>query len=111
MKADMAAAHASESLEALLANAARDFAVLSAPLRLHVLSSLCHGEKNVSELLADIPTTQPNMSQHLTILYKAGFVGKRRKGNQVYFAITDERIVRICQLMSEKFSQNPSFTN
>ena len=99
----MAATHTSESLDALLAKAARNFAVLSAPMRLRVLSSLCHGEKNVSELLADVPTTQPNMSQHLAILYKAGFVGKRRQGNQVYFTITDERIVRICQLMCQNF--------
>jgi ArsR family transcriptional regulator len=85
----MATAHGPNSLEALLANAARNFAVLSAPIRLRVLSSLCHGEKNVGELLADVPTTQPNMSQHLTILHRAGFVTKRRYGNQIYYAIAD----------------------
>ena len=98
----MATAHGPNSLEALLANAARSFAVLSAPMRLHVLSSLCHGEKNVGELLTEVPTTQPNISQHLTILHRAGFVAKRRNGNQIYYAIADDRIVRICQLMCEK---------
>lgn len=98
----MATAHVPHSLEALLANAARNFAVLSAPMRLRVLSSLCYGEKNVGELLGDVPTTQPNMSQHLTILHRAKFVAKRRKGNQIYYAIADDRIVRICQLMCEK---------
>ena len=79
--------------------AARNFAVLSAPMRLRVLSQLCHGEKNVSELLAVIDTTQPNLSQHLATLYQAGFVGKRRQGNQIFYAVADEKIVRICRLM------------
>lgn len=98
----MATARLANSLETLLTSAARNFAVLSAPMRLHVLSSLCHGEKSVGELLADVPTTQPNMSQHLVVLYRAGFVAKRRKANQIYYAIADDRIIRICQLMCEK---------
>ena len=98
----MATANLNKSLEALLANASRNFSVLSAPIRLHVLSSLCHGEKSVGELLMDIPATQPNMSQHLAILYRAGFVSRRRMSNQIYYAIADDRIVRICQLMCEE---------
>ena len=78
----MATAHGPNSLEALLAHAARNFAVLSAPMRLRVLSSLVHGEKNVGELLADVPATQPNMSQHLTIQHRVRFVSKRRHGNK-----------------------------
>ncbi len=95
----MAIERTAQSLQALLTEAASQFAVLSAPMRLHVISSLCHGEKNVGQLLADVPTTQPNLSRHLATLYSAGFVRKRRQGNQIYYAIADERIVRICQLM------------
>ena len=95
----MAIERTAQSLQALLIDTASQFAVLSAPMRLHVISSLCHGEKNVGQLLADVPTTQPNLSQHLATLYSAGFVRKRRQGNQIYYAIADDRIVRICQLM------------
>ncbi len=95
----MAIERSAQSLQALLTEAANQFAVLSAPMRLHVISSLCHSEKNVGQLLADVPTTQPNLSQHLATLYSAGFVRKRRQGNQIYYAIADERIVRICQIM------------
>ncbi len=55
--------------------AAELFRVMSAPLRLKIISSLCDGEKTVSELLGDISTTQPNMSQHLGTLYQAGVLG------------------------------------
>ena len=43
--------------------AAELFRVMSAPMRLKIISSLCNREKNVSELLTEIDTTQPNMSQ------------------------------------------------
>ena len=60
--------------------AAEMFRVMSAPLRLKIISCLCNGEKNVSQLLEEIDTTQPNMSQHLNTLYQAGVIGKRREG-------------------------------
>ena len=89
----------SSELDAMMEGAARNFAVLAAPMRLRILSQLCQGEKNVSELLAVIDTTQPNISQHLATLYQAGFVSKRRQGNQIHYAIADDRIIRICRLM------------
>lgn len=95
----MTTLHTGQELADLLNSNARRFAVLSAPMRLHIISCLCHGEKNVSELLGEIPTTQPNLSQHLNTLYMAGFVSKRRQGSQIFYAIANERIVQICRLM------------
>ena len=43
--------------------------VLSAPMRLKIINCLRDGEQNVSYLLSKIDTTQPNMSQHLNMLY------------------------------------------
>lgn len=65
------------------------FAVLSAPLRLRIIRSLCRSEKNVGELMSEIDTTQPNMSTHLNTLYKAGVLGKRRNGNHIYYRVVD----------------------
>lgn len=77
--------------------AAQIFRVMSAPMRLKIISSLCHGEKNVSELLTEIPTTQPNMSQHLNTLYNAGVLGRRREGVQIYYRIVNDRVVTLCR--------------
>lgn len=77
--------------------AAEVFRVMSAPMRLKIISALCNGEKNVGELLAEIPTTQPNMSQHLNTLYQAGVVGKRRDGVQIYYRIINDRVVNLCR--------------
>ena len=77
--------------------AAEVFRVMSAPMRLKIISRLCNGEKNVSELLEGIDTTQPNMSQHLNTLYQAGVLGKRREGVQIYYRIINDRVVTLCR--------------
>jgi ArsR family transcriptional regulator len=51
----------------------------------------------VSELLEEIDTTQPNMSQHLSTLYQAGVLGKRRDGVQIYYRIVNQRVVNLCR--------------
>jgi DNA-binding transcriptional ArsR family regulator len=77
--------------------AAEMFRVMSAPMRLKIIACLCNGEKNVSELLTEIETTQPNMSQHLNTLYQAGVLGKRREGVQIYYRIVNDRVVTLCR--------------
>ncbi len=77
--------------------AAEVFRVMSAPMRLKIISCLCNGEKNVSELLEAIQTTQPNMSQHLNTLYQAGVLGKRRDGVQIFYRIVNDRVVTLCR--------------
>ncbi|MEY3937762.1 MAG: Biofilm growth-associated repressor [Pseudomonadota bacterium] len=83
--------------EEVFEKAADLFRVMSAPMRLRIISALCNGEKNVGELLAEIDTTQPNMSQHLNTLYQAGVLGKRREGVQIYYRISNDRVVTLCR--------------
>ena len=89
--------------------AAELFRVMSAPLRLKIISSLCDGEKNVSELLAGISTTQPNMSQHLNTLYQAGVLGKRRDGVQIYYRIVNDRVVTLCRAVCTQIAAEADF--
>jgi iron(III) transport system permease protein len=77
--------------------AAELFRVMSAPMRLRIISSLCNGEKNVGELLREIDTTQPNMSQHLHTLYQSGVLGKRREGVQIFYRIINDNVVTLCR--------------
>lgn len=77
--------------------AAEVFRVMSAPMRLKIISCLCDGEKNVSYLLSKIDTTQPNMSQHLNTLYQAGVLGKRRDGVQIHYRIINDRVATLCR--------------
>ena len=70
---------------------------MAAPMRLKIISALCNGEKNVSELLASIDTTQPNMSQHLNTLYQSGILGRRREGVSIYYFIANDKVVHMCR--------------
>ncbi len=89
--------------------AAEVFRVMSAPMRLRIISALCHGEKNVGELLAEIDTTQPNMSQHLNTLYQAGVLGKRREGVQIYYRIINDKVVSLCRAVCVQIaSESPT---
>lgn len=77
--------------------AAETFRVMSAPMRLKIINCLCTEEKNVGQLLEEIDTTQPNMSQHLNTLFKSKILGRRREGVQIYYRIINERVVTLCR--------------
>ena len=76
-----------QNADAVFESVAELFGLLSTPVRLKIIGALCHGEKNVSQLLGEIDTTQPNMSQHLATLYRAGVLGKRRDSTQIYYRL------------------------
>ena len=78
-------------------SAAELFGLLSTPVRLKIISAVCNGERNASELLAQIDTTQPHMSQHLATPYRAGVLGKRREGRQIYQRLQSERVAALCR--------------
>ena len=78
-------------------SAAELFGLLSTPVRLKIISAVCNGERNVSELLEQIDTTQPNMSQHLATLYRAGVLGKRREGTQIFYRLQSQRVATLCR--------------
>jgi len=86
-----------DEMQAVFERAAEWFGVLSTPQRLRIISALCQGEKNVGQLIEVLGVSQPNMSQHLNIMYRAGLVGKRRQGTQVYYHIADESAVMVCR--------------
>ena len=89
--------------------AAELFRVMSAPMRLKIISCLCDGEQNVSYLLGRIDTTQPNMSQHLNTLYRAGVLGKRREGVHIHYRIIDDRVAALCRAVCTQMEVEGSF--
>lgn len=77
--------------------AAELFSLMSIPTRLRIISELCQGEKNVGQLLESIDVPQPNMSQHLNIMFRSGVLGKRRQGTQMFYRISDETAAKVCR--------------
>ena len=83
----------------VFASAAELFGVLSTPLRLRILNAICTRELGVNDIVDAVRSTQPNVSQHLKILYLAGIVEKRREGNQIYYRVHNEHALRMCRMV------------
>lgn len=81
----------------VFAVAAELFSVLSTPIRLRILSTLCDGELSVSSMLERIDSSQPNLSQHLNVLYRSGILAKRKDGTQVFYRVQSERAMALCR--------------
>ncbi len=86
-----------EAAERVFDSAAELFGVLATPLRLRILNAICTREKSVGDIMQAIESTQPNVSQHLKVLYQAGIVAKRRVGNQMYYRVQSEKAVQLCR--------------
>ena len=86
--------------------AAELFSMLSTPIRLRVLSSLCEQEKNVSQLLTEIDVSQSNLSQHLRAMYHAGILAKRREGAMIFYAIRNQQAVTVCRSVCSQIAMD-----
>jgi DNA-binding transcriptional ArsR family regulator len=80
----------------LIPMVAARFKVLGEPARLAILSALQTGEKSVGDLVEASGRSQPNVSQHLASLLKAGLVTCRRDGNRVLYSNADPYVLKIC---------------
>ena len=68
------------------------FRALADPTRRAVFERLVKAEKTVSELRADMPVSQPAISQHLAVLRDAGLVTERREGRFSYYRIAPQAL-------------------
>jgi len=72
------------------------FRTLGEPIRIRILQALQGGDRNVTELVTGVGSTQPNISKHLRILQDAGLVARRQEGNNVYYSIADPTVFDLC---------------
>ncbi len=77
--------------------AAELFTLLGTPMRLRILNALCNGEQSVTQMLEKIDTTQPNLSQHLAVMYRSGVLAKRKEGTQVIYRVQSEKALTLCR--------------
>ena len=70
------------------------------PVRLRILHELQGGEFCVSDLVSRINGSQANISKHLAVLRRVGFVTCRRSGHNIYYKIQDESVFQICASVS-----------
>ncbi|MBI1845138.1 MAG: helix-turn-helix transcriptional regulator [Actinobacteria bacterium] len=82
---------------------ASDFAVLSDPARLRLLSLIVSadgGEVCVCDLVEPLGRSQPTVSHHLKILTEAGLVVGDKRGRWVWYRVVPERLGRLRNVLA-----------
>ncbi len=85
-----------DEITTLLAEVLR---TMASPRRLEILHRLAAGPCEVSRLADDLGLSQPNVSQHLTILRSSGLVDADRDGREVRYRLTDTDVMVACAIM------------
>jgi len=76
---------------------------ISHPFRLRILCLLQEKEMTVGELGKAIHTTEPNISQHLSILRHQGIIASRKQANFIYNRIVDYRVIKLIETLQSLF--------
>lgn len=74
---------------------------LSSPVRLKILYSLRKGERPVEEMANLLSLHKANLSQHLAILRQLKIVTARRSGLNIYYAISNKKMMKACDILRE----------
>ncbi len=75
--------------------------VFSNAKRLEILNTLRQREMTASELIEKIGLSKANLSQHMSVLKSKGVVLNRREGVNIYYRISNAKIIQACDWMRE----------
>lgn len=66
---------------------------LADPVRIAILYLLEDGEANVTTLIEHLELPQSTVSRHLRVLRTSHLVNAERRGQHIYYRLTDERVI------------------
>lgn len=89
---------------------AKVFSAFSDPTRLAILQELKEQAKSVGELVTAVGVSQGNMSKQLQLLYEAGVLEREKVGNQVFYSVSDELVMPLCELVCDKLNRDAKAT-
>jgi ArsR family transcriptional regulator len=75
--------------------------VFASPIRIEIIDFLKEGERSVSEIEQVLDIRQAALSQHLSVLREKGVVTTRRAGHNIYYHVSNPKILQACRLMRE----------
>ncbi|MBI3754721.1 MAG: winged helix-turn-helix transcriptional regulator [Deltaproteobacteria bacterium] len=78
---------------------------LANPKRLEIIYALKEGELSVGELVKRLGIPKANVSQHLSVLRQRRVVTARREGVNIYYRISNPKIIKACALMREVLTE------
>lgn len=63
--------------------------------RLEILECIKGQEKTVTQIVAEVKSSQSSISQHLSCLRDCGLIVSRQEGKYVYYSIRNEQIYEL----------------
>lgn len=78
---------------------------LASPKRLEIIHLLKNGEKTVTDLVELLGVPKANVSQHLAVMRHRGVLASRRDGVNVYYRLSNPKVVKACMLMREVLTE------
>jgi len=73
--------------------------ILASPRRLDILHRLADGPLEVGRLAQATGASQPNISQHLSVMRAAGIVEAERDGRETRYRLVDPEVLVACAVM------------
>ena len=68
-------------------------------MRIKLLDTLRDGPATVGKLTGSLGSSQQNVSKHLKVLHDAGVVSRAKEGTSVRYAIADQTVFELCELV------------
>lgn len=84
----------------------RIFKALGHPIRYKIVKFLYDGPKCVCKLNESIEFSQANLSQHLKILKEAGILTSEKKGMNIHYRISNDKIKNIIDTVDKFAAEN-----
>src|SRR3989337_2733020 len=87
------------------------FKVLANRKRLEILQLLKNRSLSVNEMVQMLGLSQPNLSQHLTLLRQYKLVKVNRQGQKAYYALADNKITKAVDSVYQFLQNQHGFSN
>ncbi|MBX3417948.1 MAG: winged helix-turn-helix transcriptional regulator [Pirellulaceae bacterium] len=89
---------------AAFAQAAECLKTLAHPVRLRIVNLLLAGDRyTVCDLAGLCEVSQPQMSDHLRLMQRCGFLASIREGREVYYEVAEPHLADLMNCISQRF--------
>ena len=72
---------------------------LANPTRLSIVNHLLVNKCNVIAIETSLGVKQSNVSRHLFVLKSAGIVEGKREGNEIYYEVINQKVIKLVELL------------
>ncbi|KPJ52342.1 MAG: hypothetical protein AMS16_06480 [Planctomycetes bacterium DG_58] len=75
--------------------------MLADPTRASIVAILSKGPKSVGMLCGELKLPQPTTSHHLALLRMTGVVRRQRKGKQMFYSLSREKLTPVKKFLAK----------